>query len=991
MARRWRLRCALWLAAGAVASRAVASWPANPATQYTFDNYGYQRGLPGTVITVATQTRDGYVWVGTALGLSRFDGVRFVSFLSLDTPGLPSDLIYCLHEDTHGVLWIGTGKGLAKFVGGQFARVGASDAAVRVLTEDRDGNILAGTTGQGILGVRNGQVEPFKADLLPNEMRVRTLKADSAGRVWIALEKDHGVLLVENGSVRRFDGGEAAFGEILAICEYPRGSLWFGTQRAGLFRLERDRLVRYGADEGISETPIFDVKPARDGGLWLAAGALLHAQTIDHPTFFSVAGLPNPNVRAVCEDREAGVWLCAGSEGLSRMREMPYRLLSTEDGLPGNNVKIVAEDRTRALWLSIQGTGVVRVGVDGAVTVNSGRDGVPGADAAVVYPARDGSIWAGASSHLWVRRNGAWAQYSDLRFIRGLYEDRQGTMWVGTESTGVFKYEQGRYTEVKSPTGGHILAATSFVETATGAIVIGTWRSGIYRVDATGTTAYDHSHGLPTDEVRAVHVDGEGRIWAGLSGRGLAVLDNGIWLDSTALTETIGSQVSAIAEDEFGRVWLGTLAGVMWARKDELLGYLRAATLEPPVHTVAVGDETRVIPVWSGGQPVLWRSADGQLLFATRRGVVAIDPAHTTLNLVPPPVHVERMFVDRKPVDPGTIVRMPAGVRSLTIDYTALSFVQPGRVLFRYRLEGYDADWVEAGTRRTAFYSSLPPGDYTFHVCACNNDGVWNTAGDRTAIVQLPYFYQTRWFYALVVLAGCAASWGIYRWSHRQLRLKLEQLERERAMENERRRIAQDLHDDLGANLTEIGLFAETARLAAPADARSELDFLAERVRTLVGSLDAIVWSVNPANDSLDQLATYVGELFQELFRAAGIRPHLDVATAIPRYPLTAEERSDLFLTAKEAMNNILKHAGATEAWLRIRMHEDELHITITDDGRGFDLATAENAGGNGLTNMKMRLARVHGTIVWQSTPGQGTKIAIAVSFAGRKENSEPV
>jgi signal transduction histidine kinase len=437
-------------------------------------------------------------------------------------------------------------------------------------------------------------------------------------------------------------------------------------------------------------------------------------------------------------------------------------------------------------------------------------------------------------------------------------------------------------------------------------------------------------------------------------------------------------------------LWLGTLSGVLWAQKAELLAWMRAPAFAPPVHAMPVGDETGTIPVWSGAQPVAWRASDGDFLFATRRGVLAIDPRRVVLNGVPPPVHLEDVLVDRRSVDVRDAVRLPPGTRSLAIDYTAPTFVQAGRVLFRYKLEGYDADWVEAGTRRAAYYGSLPRGEYVFRVIACNSDGIWNETGAKLAIVQLPYFYQTAWFAWLLVALLAAMVWGLYRWSNRRLRLKLERLERERAMENERRRIAQDLHDDLGASLTELGLFAEAHRRTAAATEEPALNYLSQRARTLVSSLDAIVWAVNPANDSLDHLVAYIGELFQELFRASAIRARLDIGPEIPRLPLRAEERSDLFLTTKEAMNNILKHSGATEALLRVRMHGRELRITLQDNGRGFDPQAAASAGGNGLANMRTRIARARGRLEWRTALGQGTEITIVVSFADRKELPAP-
>jgi ligand-binding sensor domain-containing protein/signal transduction histidine kinase len=992
LVRRW---AAVWLLlAGNLPVRAdepPPPWHAKGTVQYSFESHRLDPGLPGTVVTAATQTRDGYLWVATPSGLGRFDGVRFVGFPAADTPGLPSDLIYCLREDRAGALWIGTDKGLARLVNGRFEAMGFGDKSVRALAEDDSGNLWVGTWGQGVHVFRAGRVEPVQPAGLPADLRVRALHVDARGQVWIAQEKARGVWRIDaSGSLRPLAESDPALGEVLTIAELPQGTLWFGTKRDGLFRLKDEQLTRQGAAEGVGNTPIYELRPARKGGLWVAAGALFHLGTGAQPEWSQIPGLPNRNVLALCEDREDGVWLCAGSEGLARMRELPYRLLSARQGLPTDNVKNVTEDAHGGLWLATQGAGIVRVGAEGAVVSQRANGGPPDGDPAVVYAARDGSIWAGASSYLWRWRQGEWRQYTDLRGIRGLHEDRAGTMWIGTELDGLYRHQDGKVVEVKTSTGGRIPFATSFAEALDGTLVVGTWRSGIWRIPAGSTIATEWVRDLPSADVRAVHVDREGRLWAGLSNRGLTIWENDRCLNPPALIKALGSSVSAISEEESGRIWLGTLGGLAWAWKEELLAWMRTPVSAPPIHALPVGDETGPIPVWSGGQPVAWRAANGDLLFATRRGVLAVDTDRVTLNTVPPPAQVERVFVDRHPVEAGVPVRLPPGARSLAVEYAAPSFVQADRVLFRYKLEGYDADWVDGATRRSAFYGSLPPGEYTFRVRACNSDGVWNETGAGIAVVQLPYFYQTTWFTWLMAGLVGAGGWGTYRWSNRRLRRKVARLERERAMDDERRRIAQDLHDDLGASLTEIGLFADAARQSPASAKAADLDYLAQRTRALVGSLDAIVWAVNPANDSLDHLVGYVAELFQELFRAGPIRGRLDIQATIPRFPLTAEERSDLFLTTKEAMNNLLKHSQATEAWLQIRMDGDELHLVLRDNGRGFAPAAAAAAGGNGLANMRNRIGRVRGTLAWRTAPGQGTEIVIVVSFAGRKELPEP-
>lgn len=946
-------------------------------------------GLPGTVVTAAVQTRDGYLWVGTPAGVGRFDGVRFTNFYAADTPGLPSDLIHCFHEDRSGSLWIGTDKGLCQVLNGRFKRSGLENLSVRALAEDGLGNLWAGTWGAGIHAYRGGRWETFVSEGLPPDLRVRALLVDSRGQIWIAPERGRGLFHVENGHAsKKFDGAEG-IGEVQTICEAPQGTLWFGTKRTGLFCMQDDRMTRYPVAGGTGNLSVNEIRRTSSGGLWLAAGTLFRSASAEQPRFEPIDDLPNENVQAVCEDREGGLWLCAGSEGLTRMRELPYRLLSTRQGLPTDNVKNVTEDPSGNLWLTTQGSGIVHVDAGGKVIRQRKEGGLPESDPAVVYAARDGSVWAGTGSHLWVRRGSGWQQESELRFVRGLFEDRQGVMWVGTEFDGLHRFENGKFLEMKTPAGESIPFATCFAEASDGALVVGTWKSGLWRVSADRTTAQKWASPLPVNEVRAVHVDREGLVWVGLSNRGLVVWQNDRWLIAPGLVKVLGSSVSAILEEDSGRIWLGTLAGVLWARKDELLSWMRTPVSVPPLHTVPVGDDIGIIPVWSGAQPVGWRVTAGRLLFATRRGVLAIDSQGVVPNAVPPPVHIARILVDRHAVESDEPVQLPPGTRSLAIDYTAPSFVQADRMLFRYKLEGHDPDWIDAASRRSAYFGSLPPGSYVFRVAAGNSDGVWSETDANVAIVQLPYFYQTTWFSWLLAGMAGAAIWIVYWWSNRRLRLKLERLERERAMENERRRIAQDLHDDLGASLTEIGLFADATRRSAPPAEQAGLDHLAQRVRALASSLDAIVWAVNPANDSLDQLVVYVGELFQELFRSSGIRARMDVSPTIPRLPLSAEERSDLFLTTKEAMNNTLRHSGASEAWLGIRMISGELRITLRDNGRGFDPDAAKSNGGNGLSNMRARVARTGGTIEFRTSPGDGTEISIAVSFSGRREIPE--
>jgi signal transduction histidine kinase len=820
------------------------------------------------------------------------------------------------------------------------------------------------------------------------------LFVDSTDRVWIAFRAALGVVCCEGEKVRTFNGDGKMAVEVKTICETPGGTVWFATQRNGVFGLRQDVLWSLTQKDGLANDRIGNITTVRSGDLWIASGNYLQVLRTDQRNTLSLpVRIPAKSVTSFIEDREGSVWLCADDDGFIRMRQAPYRSVTVAPESATNNIQSVTEDAAGNTWAAVQYGGVIKISPANNVTTTGDAEGLPGPNAWVVYGTRDGSVWGGMRDGLAVSRQGVNETFPEIRSVRTIYEDRNGDLLVGTAAEGVFRYHDKKFTPVGREAGRSIWHATAFAEKNDGTLLIGTWEHGLYRVNHDKLDVYNHDNGLPSDRIRAVYVDRDDRIWVGTKGRGLAVYDQGRWLNPNTFSESFADQVTAIIEDGRGRLWLGTSLGIMWAMKDELLAVARGEKAAPTLHVAGISDGSHVTPVWSGGQPVVWRTKDRRLLFATQRGVIAIDPDHLPLNEAPPPVHIVNLAVDRKIVRSDGEIVMPAGTREVTIDYAALSFLQPSRNLFKYKLDGYDPDWVDAGTRRTAYYTNLPHGRYVFRVKACNSEGVWNEDGDRVTLVQQPHFYQTWWFTGCVLVGIAGAGFGLNRWSHRQLMFKLERLEQRQAMEKERRRIAKNLHDDLGANLTEIGLFAESVRRKSePAEIRRDLNLLFDKVQSVAANLDTVVWAVNPANDSLDRLTTYVCELFHELFQRSEIRPRVELIGDIPAHPLTPEERSNLFLTAKEAMNNILKHSGATEAWLRIKMEGSVYVLTLEDNGRGFDVSAPKNEHRNGLGNMSSRMAELGGRCVLQSTPGAGTRIALTLPFAvkGRLARNEP-
>jgi signal transduction histidine kinase/ligand-binding sensor domain-containing protein/CheY-like chemotaxis protein/HPt (histidine-containing phosphotransfer) domain-containing protein len=758
-------------------ARAEATSPAvaNKTEQYFFDTFDEDVGLLQTDVIVAIlRARDGYLWIGTERGLTRFDGVRFVSFRSSNSAAFANNLIHCLFEDRDGRLWIGTERGVVLYHDGKFERQILQDVPVRAIAQDSQGRVWLGSFGRSLQMWQNGALRSYATELNGFSPRIRSLYVDSADRVWVGFYNQPGIVCGENGVFTRREEARIAV-EIQSIAEQPRGTLWLGSGTGHrLFRLHGGELAEYAPRDGLASSQVFALQPAQDGGLWVAAGSLQKITDPDHFAITTLDRLPFDRVRTVYEDKEGSVWLGARDAGLVRARLLPYRLFSAADGVPQGGVKAVTQDPSGNVWFATANSAIGRVTPDGHVTrVELPQRAMP----STVVAARDGAIWVGSSLPLAVLRDGQWETFPNIRGVYGAFEDSKGGVWLGSAS-GVLRYADGKFTPIDTGTARPIVHASAFSEAPDGAVYIGTWDSGLVKIADGKATVFDRRNGLPTDDVRAVYAERDGRVWVGLRSRGLAVWENGRWLNPHALSEAVADHVSAIVEDDAGDLWLGTPAGVMWAPKAEILAAARGTQPAPRLRTTEVTDGGFIAPVWSGAQPIAWRARDHKLIFATRRGVLTIDPTNLPRNQVPPRVLIEGVTADRHPLAAEAEVSAPAGTRDITIEYTALSFIQSKQISFDYKLDGYDIDWVSAGSRRIAFYTHVPPGRYTFRVRARNSDGIASVQDATLAFVQEPHFFQTRWFFAAVTGAIAVTIFGLYRWRTASLRRENEKLNR---------------------------------------------------------------------------------------------------------------------------------------------------------------------------------------------------------------------
>lgn len=995
-------------------SLAARAWGAAfIAEGYTVRVWQTDDGLPQNMVTCAVQTRDGYLWFGTYSGLTRFDGERFTVFDPVNTPSMPDRRVSRLLEDAEGTLWVGHDSG--------------------IVTRFRDGRFEPAEPHTG--GIGDG--------------RVIGLGSDERGRRWV---------MHESGRLNSWDDQThipslIPRGERPAVMSYsslPRGNIWV-SENGQAAHLTDGRLVPATLPLPQTTNYVLCVAAANDGGAWilcddrirkwdgarwtedrgpfpwpkggvacalelrdgtLAIGTLeagLHLVFPDgrKPAHFDAKnGLPQNWVRFLCEDREGNLWAGAGSAGLVSIHASPFSVLSLPEETHGCSALSVATDAHGALWIGTDGAGLYRY-ANGRWQHYGPTEGLANWYVPVVAVGPDGSVWA--SDFWW----GGPYRLVDGCFKRlvGIAENAHpayallplpgGELLIGNRD-GLRRWRDGDSTWLAKAPGTAAPEACAIARDPAGNIWCGFAGGGLARITGNETRLFRRADGLASDAVTSLCVDDEGTLWVGTADRGLSRFKDGRFTSVGREHGLADSSVCAILDDGQGYLWLSTHHGLQRIAKTELHRCADGATATFASQIYDRNDGLPIIEFTSGFQSVACKTADGRLWFACGKGLVSVDPARIESNPLPPPVVIDSLWTDGQPapVLAGRVAnRLPPDHERLEFRFSALSFVAPSKVLFRYRLDGIDRDWIDAGSKRSAFYSQLPAGDYRLRVIACNNDGLWNLEGATLAFTVAPFFWQTGWFLTLCAFAtGGAVAWIARAVTRRRMQRQIEAMERQHELERERARIAQDIHDDVGASLSRIAMLSQPARadLAEPERTAALLTRIYATAREVTRSLDEIVWAVDPRHDTLDSLVDYMGKFAQSFLAPARLRCRLDLPVQVPTWPLTAEVRHNLFLAFKEALNNAAKHACATEVRFAFRVGADSFVIEVKDNGRGFTPAAAPAGApdrvvsGHGLANMQARLARIGGRCEIASEAGQGTSVSFVVSVGSPPPPSAP-
>jgi signal transduction histidine kinase len=678
------------------------------------------------------------------------------------------------------------------------------------------------------------------------------------------------------------------------------------------------------------------------------------------------------------------------SGGLNRVKHQVFSVVPIS---AGQVVKSVAEDRKGGVWIACNwqggGVSIENYGLE----VTRSYTNVHGLlnDVRAVYQDRNDGVWAGTfgggllrlQNQLWLAAPGSGAISRD-REIPAFFEDSRSRLWVGF-SGGVAMWERDQC-RVFGPQEG-LLPGTvrALAEDKEGNLWVGT-ENGLNQFQSDAFTRYGKTNGLPSDSISSLLVDADGLLWVGTQS-GLARREGGRWVSyGSAFGQALGN-VAYLLEDGLGDLWIGSNTGLLRTKRSALNAFAKGETEVVPFRSFGAADGLPTRECSQGSQPSACRTADGTLWFATVRGLAHVQPSQVVLNTNPPPVIIESISVDgtlqhsktlRAPIPESLVI--PAGKESLEIRYTALNLSAPDKSRFRYRLEGHETKWTEvSGEVRVVHYSKLPPKDYRFRVLAANEDNVWNEVGSTLAIRVLPPFWQTWWFLTALTLVLLGMIIGsVHYVSTQKLQRQLATMRQQETLEKERARIARDLHDQLGANLTQVALLGELAEddREEPEEVAAHAQQICQTARETTRALDEIVWTVNPSNDTLDGLLNYVCKYAQEYLALAGLKYRLETPPELPNTPISPELRHNVFLAAKEAVNNVVKHSGADSAWIRLKLAPDRFVLEIEDNGKGL-CAADQDKGRNGLRNMRKRMEDVGGDFDFAPGAAGGTRITL--------------
>ena len=981
-----------------------------PPAEYTLREWHANDGLPSDEIGSIMQDENGYLWVAATGGLTRFDGTTFDP---IRTPPdvAPRSMVYrrtSVQGEATGIIATGSldfnvEGNLRGKTDGYYARSDGifqfisepklTGKNIRILFVQEDGSTWLACDDGTLLRRHGPDTELFNPPQGLTGKRTPLFATDGAKQLWVSIDT----------YIARFDGTRW----IPLPIDHGEPEIKIASSRtSGPWVFTRTALLKWNGEklEEIVKLPellgVHFIQTAiedQHGSLWIGT----RSQGLFRISGREITKIPtsNDDIYSLLEDSNGGIWVGTNGGGLNRLRPKAHRLFDKTSGLKDNFSYTVTEDSNGVIWIANRDGGIARI-INDEVDPISRRAAWRPFSAMSVNHATDGGVWI--TSGIGVFRTAAnepeqlqrIRSLDTFKIVRSTLIAHNGDYWLSLDPDHVARWRDNKITTFGPAEGFEGREVRAIAEDASGTIWIGAADGRLFRNKG------DRLERVPLDgdenfgSLQALHFEADGTLLIGSTRKGLLIAPAG----NLAHLRIAGSEqglpsdnISQILPDDFDHYWIGSRNGIFRISRPLLGEFLKNKTKH--IHAVMLGKDDGVPDLSCLGlfQPSAWKSRNGILWFATRRGMLRINPALISNDEDSVPVSISSVKYDGQAQPVADEMNVRSTVRKIEICFSALSLAAPERILVRYRLDGFDNDWVIQRTGRVAAYPKLPPGKYIFRVMASNGNGEWSGESALVRLTVTPPWWQSPWAQLLYLLALILVVAVLARlWSHRRLRHRLERLEREKAIERERTRIAQNIHDDLGASLTRISLLTQAAQHKNPAQATT-FEEIYDTARVITRSMDEIVWAVNPKWDDMENLVTYVGNFAQSFLATANIRCRLNLPKELPAIPLTSQVRHNLFLCCKEALNNVVKHAHATEVVLTITVTTTSLQISITDNGCGLaapktpDLHLSKNpfrsSGGNGLKNMRARMTEMSGECVISAQNDAGTTLTFTLAL----------
>jgi ligand-binding sensor domain-containing protein/signal transduction histidine kinase len=950
----------------AASSRAAESSPA----QYTRRIWHIQNGLPEETVQALQQTTDGYLWVGTTGGLSRFDGSRFVTWSRNTVPGLPENSVFCILIARDGTLWLGTeGGGLVHDVHGKFQ----------------------------VYSARQGLTDNF----------VRSVIQDDRGRLWIGT--DNGLFRMADGVVHHVDTSRVAPGlAVHAIVEDREHRIWVGGSR--LLRFEGDQVREFKLPGAYSQNRVKSILQTRDGTIWVGTVSGLQRLVGNH--FVPVPGIA-ATVRTLRQTTDGTLWIGTIGHGLYTWSHGQLRKMSVHGLLPSNTVLDIFEDATDQIWLGTQ-DGLVRLSKTPVrvIPLPGGSD----PDFETISHDSDGTIWA-VSSQVYAIRNDHAEPYvfSSLPkvSVRNVFRDREGTLWIGTDGSGAYHITPHGVVHYAAPLGLVNNFVRVFLQSRDGSMWIAT-DEGLSHIVNGHTHNYHVSDGLAYFSTRALMEDRQGNLWIGTD-QGLSCWNGKRFVQNVATRALSDEKIWSILQDGNGVIWFGTrdhglfryrhdkltqftttqglasnsiyqlLAdhhGQLWMSSPNTISSMPMAALDndaqaPGLHfAVTIYNmpyDADGAQLYGGRQPSGCLGSDGGVWFPSNKGAVHIlyEPVSRASA---PKLLLTNVDVDGSEMTPAAFHVLSADTARVEISYAPLSLQSQDDIRFRYRLVPFDRKWIYAGTNRVAAYTNLPAGHYRFEVIAFPLDNPSSISEATLAFRKLPHFYATWWFLSLCVLFLCMASLGAYRWRVRSLRLRFK------AVLDERSRLAREMHDTVIQGCTSISALLEAiSSLDSENDSLHEelLDYARTQVRTTIDEARQAVWNLRHGDEPQQDLSAAAHLLAEHTGKEFGLA--IECRSQGTRFLVPSSIAHEVLMVIREGVYNAVLHGKPARVWIEFCYGDDDLEIKVRDNGSGFEPGTTPTDGKPhyGIAGMRERVERLHGKIEWMSQRGEGTTVRL--------------